>query len=159
MGVWQSFLVPCNSLEFPVFKVMVICMFWILRRSAFRLLNCVQRVEPLCPKVLIRSVPRLICRCTGPHHTILLQVGLLNTVLITTNYYFKTTSNLLLLINRHAELQTSMKRIPLSSSWNNGQTTGNIWAPKYYIFPINDLPHIAPLLFIFLKEKSRKKSK
>ena len=25
-----------------------------------------------------------------------------------------------------------------------GQTTGNIWAPKYYIFPINDLPHRPP---------------
>ena len=25
-----------------------------------------------------------------------------------------------------------------------GQTTGNIWAPKYYIFPINDLPHRTP---------------
>ena len=26
-----------------------------------------------------------------------------------------------------------------------GQTTGNIWAPKYYIFPINALPHRPPL--------------
>ena len=25
-----------------------------------------------------------------------------------------------------------------------GQTTGNIWAPKYYIFPIDDLPHRPP---------------
>ena len=46
---------------------------------------------------------------------------------------------------------------PLSWADDAGQNTGNIWAPKYYIFPINDLPHIAPLLFIFLKEKSRKK--
>ena len=25
-----------------------------------------------------------------------------------------------------------------------GQTTGNIWAPKYYIFPVNNLPHRPP---------------
>ena len=30
------------------------------------------------------------------------------------------------------------------SSLHSGQTTGNIWAPKYYIFPMNDLPHRPP---------------
>ena len=25
-----------------------------------------------------------------------------------------------------------------------GHTTGNIWAPKYYLFPLNDLPHRPP---------------
>ena len=36
---------------------------------------------------------------------------------------------------------------------SSGQTTGNIWAPKYYIFPINDLPHRPP------SEKSDKSGK
>ena len=36
--------------------------------------------------------------------------------------------------------------------YTGGQTTGNIWAPKYYIFPINGLPH-RPLL-----KKRREKS-
>ena len=28
--------------------------------------------------------------------------------------------------------------------FSTGQTTGKIWAPKYYIFPIHDLPHRSP---------------
>ena len=35
---------------------------------------------------------------------------------------------------------------PLNSlKQGKGQTTGNLWAPKYYIFPIYDLPHRPPL--------------
>ena len=30
---------------------------------------------------------------------------------------------------------------------DEGQTTGNIWAPKYYIFPVNDLPYGPRLIF------------
>ena len=37
-----------------------------------------------------------------------------------------------------------------------GQTTGNIWAPKYCIFPINNLPHRPPSK---KSEKSQKNSK
>ena len=43
--------------------------------------------------------------------------------------------------------------LPINSiilSCSKGQTTGNISAPKYYIFPINDLPHRSP------KKKSEK---
>ena len=38
----------------------------------------------------------------------------------------------------------------MTPSSHIGQTTGNIGAPKYYIFPINDLPHKPP------SEKSEK---
>ena len=37
----------------------------------------------------------------------------------------------------------------------SGQTTGNIWAPKYYIFLVNDLPHRNPPP----KKKKKKKKK
>ena len=34
--------------------------------------------------------------------------------------------------------------LQLKSSCTCGQTAGNIWAPKYYIFPVDDLPHRPP---------------
>ena len=49
-------------------------------------------------------------------------------------------------------------------TWSNkpwivccGQTTGNIWAPKYYIFPINDLPHRPPKKNQKISEKNPSK--
>ena len=43
---------------------------------------------------------------------------------------------------------------PFNMQLPAGQTTGNIWAQKYYIFSINDLPYRPPLK---KSEKSRKK--
>ena len=38
---------------------------------------------------------------------------------------------------------------PVCRAESTGQTIGNMLAPKYYIFPINNLPHRTPLIFLF----------
>ena len=42
---------------------------------------------------------------------------------------------------------------PARTHRHTDQTTGNISAPKYFIFPINDLPHRPPL-----QKKKKKKT-
>ena len=35
-----------------------------------------------------------------------------------------------------------MELLPFVSSWQKGQTIGNIQAPQHYVFPLSDTPHI-----------------
>ena len=52
-----------------------------------------------------------------------------------------------------SDISLCRHRISADLNVNRGQTTGDIWVPKYYIFPINDLPHRPP------SEKSEKSGK
>ena len=58
--------------------------------------------------------------------------------------------------HRHKHTQTQRSFHCRTVYWlgRTRQTTGNIWAPKYYTFPINDLPHRPPSKKL---EKSRRK--